>query len=54
MTGTACGRSPSLTLDRAGPAEGDVEVAHGGHEHGQEGEAVNPNAEEESGQDVAR
>ena len=42
-----------LSLNGAGAAQGDVEVAHGRDEHGQQGEAVNANGDQEGGRRVA-
>src|SRR3954454_17321698 len=40
-------------LNRIRPPQGDVEVADGGDQHGEEGEAVDARAEEEGGHEVA-
>ena len=36
------------SLDRTCPPQGDVEIAHGGHQHRQDGEAVDARADQES------
>ena len=42
-----------LSLDRASASQGDIEIAHGGDEHGQKRKAVDSRAEEEGGEEVA-
>ena len=41
---------PDSPLDCISPAQGDVEVAHGGDEHGEDREAIHAGANQEGGQ----
>ena len=44
---------PDSPLDCISPAQGDVEVAHGGDEHGEDREAIHAGANQEGGHEVA-
>jgi hypothetical protein len=46
-------RSSELTLDRIGPAQGNVEIADGRDEHREDGKAINSGADQECSHEVA-
>src|SRR5262249_27550497 len=46
-------RLMSLSLDGAGAAQRDVEIADGGNEHRQQGEPIDADTEQESGEQLA-